>query len=42
MADTPGYPDTNPARFIGSQKRLWLLWPTILANRWETAADETA
>ena len=37
MADTPGYPDTNPAMFIDPQKRLWLFWPTILANRWETA-----
>jgi len=37
MADTPGYPDTNPAMFIDPQKRLWLLWATILANRWETA-----
>jgi predicted neuraminidase len=37
MADTPGYPDTNPAMFIDPQKRLWLLWPVILANRWETA-----
>jgi predicted neuraminidase len=37
MADTPGYPDTNPAMFIDPQKRLWLMWATILANRWETA-----
>jgi predicted neuraminidase len=37
MADTPGYPDTNPTMFIDPQKRLWLLWPVILANRWETA-----
>jgi predicted neuraminidase len=37
MADTPGYPDTNPAMFIDPKRRLWLLWPTILANRWETA-----
>ena len=37
MADTPGYPDTNCALFIDPQGRLWLLWPTILANRWETA-----
>ena len=37
MADTPGYPDTNPTMFIDPQQRLWLLWPTILANRWETA-----
>src|ERR1043166_8770197 len=31
MADPPGYPDTNPAMFIDPQRRLWLLWPTILA-----------
>ncbi len=37
MADTPGYPDTNCTMFIDPQRRLWLLWPTILANRWETA-----
>lgn len=37
MADTPGYPDTNCAMFIDPQGRLWLLWPTILANRWESA-----
>jgi predicted neuraminidase len=37
MADTPGYPDTNPTMFIDPKRRLWLFWPTILANRWETA-----
>jgi predicted neuraminidase len=37
MADTPGYPDTNPTLFIDPQQRLWLFWPTILANEWETA-----
>jgi predicted neuraminidase len=37
MADTPAYPDTNCAMFIDPQGRLWLMWPTILANRWETA-----
>lgn len=37
LADTPGFPDTNPALFIDARKRLWLLWPVILANRWETA-----
>jgi predicted neuraminidase len=37
MADTVGYPDTNCAMFIDPKGRLWLLWPTILANRWETA-----
>jgi predicted neuraminidase len=37
MADTPDYPDTNCCMFIDPKDRLWLLWPTILANRWETA-----
>lgn len=37
MADTPGYPDTNATMFIDPQKRLWLMWPTILANEWHTA-----
>ena len=37
MADTPGYPDTNCCMFIDPQRRLWLLWPTILANEWHTA-----
>ena len=37
MADTPGYPDTNCAMFIDPSGRLWLLWPTILANEWHTA-----
>lgn len=37
LADTPGYPDTNATMFIDPQKRLWLMWPTILANEWHTA-----
>src|SRR5215813_1205822 len=37
MADTPNYPDTNPTMFIDPRRRLWLLWPTILANEWHTA-----
>lgn len=37
MADTPNYPDTNPTMFIDPVGRLWLLWPTILANEWHTA-----
>jgi hypothetical protein len=37
MADTPGYPDTNSTMFVDPRKRLWLLWPTILANEWHTA-----
>src|SRR6185503_6029672 len=37
MADTPGFPDTNCAMFIDPAGRLWLLWPTIQANQWESA-----
>jgi predicted neuraminidase len=37
MADTPGYPDTNATMFIDPRRRLWLMWPTILANEWQTA-----
>lgn len=37
MADTPEFPDTNCCMFIDPQGRLWLLWPTILANQWESA-----
>ena len=37
MADTPGYPDTNATMFVDPKKRLWLMWPTILANEWHTA-----
>lgn len=37
LADTPGYPDTNCCMFVDPMGRLWLLWPTILANTWESA-----
>lgn len=37
MADTPGFPDANPAMFIDARQRLWLLWPVIVANEWHTA-----
>ena len=37
LADTPGYPDTNATMFIDPRQRLWLLWPTIMANEWHTA-----
>ncbi len=37
LADTPGFPDCNPTLFVDSRRRLWLLWPVILANQWHTA-----
>jgi predicted neuraminidase len=37
LADTPGFPDTNPVLFLDSKQRLWFFWPAILANTWESA-----
>ncbi len=37
MADTPEFPDTNCCMIIDPEKRLWLFWPTIQANLWESA-----
>lgn len=37
MADVPGFPDTNCCMIIDNDQTLWLLWPTIQANLWESA-----
>ncbi len=37
LADTPGFPDTNPVLWLDGKKRLFLFWPTIIAHQWETA-----
>ena len=37
LADTPEFPDTNPTLLVDRSDRLWLFWPTILANTWESA-----
>ncbi len=37
LADVPDFPDCNVAAFIDSRNRLWIVWPTIIANLWETA-----
>jgi predicted neuraminidase len=37
LADTPGFPETNPVLFIDSHHRLFFFWPLIIAHRWETA-----
>ena len=36
MADRPGFPDCNTCMMIDASDRLWLFWPTILANSWES------
>ena len=37
LADTVGFPDTNPMLYVDGKGRLFLFWNTIVANRWETA-----
>ncbi len=37
MADTPGFPETNPVLFLDRKQRLFFLWPLIVAHKWETA-----
>jgi len=36
MADTPGFPDCNTCLMVDGRGRLWLFWPVILANSWES------
>src|SRR4051794_35170888 len=36
LADTPGFPDCNTALFVDRNQQLWLFYPTILANTWES------
>lgn len=40
MADTPGFPDCNTCLIIDGQKRLWLFWPLVIANSWESALTQ--
>lgn len=36
MVDTPGFPDGNTCMMIDSDKKLWLFWPVVIANTWES------
>ena len=36
LADHPDFPDCNTALFIDREQRLWLFYPIILANTWES------
>jgi predicted neuraminidase len=36
LADRPDFPDCNTCMMIDRHQRLWLFWPTILANTWES------
>lgn len=37
LADTPDLPDTNCCMVLDPRGTLWLIWPTILDNHWESA-----
>ena len=37
MADFPLFPDCNTCMMIDKHKKLWLFWPIILDNHWESA-----
>jgi predicted neuraminidase len=37
MADTPGFPDCNTCMMVDRENRLWLFWPVVIANSWESA-----
>ena len=36
LTDTPGFPDCNTAMMTDANGRLFLFWPVILANSWES------
>ena len=36
IADQVGFPDCNTALYLDREERLWLFWPTIIANSWES------
>lgn len=36
MIDTPGFPDGNTCMWIDSKQRLWIFWPVVVANTWES------
>lgn len=40
LADTPGFPDCNTTLFVDAKQRLWLFWPVILANSWESCVTQ--
>lgn len=37
LADTPGFADCNTSMMIDKSGSLWLFWPTILADSWESS-----
>lgn len=37
LADVPDFPDINPVLFIDGKLRLWLVWYTVMAYKWESS-----
>jgi predicted neuraminidase len=37
LADNPEFPDCNTCMMIDKKDKLWLFWPIILDNNWESA-----
>ncbi|MCC6265517.1 MAG: exo-alpha-sialidase [Bryobacterales bacterium] len=37
VADVASFPDCNPIIWLDQERRLWLSWPTIVANEWHTS-----
>jgi predicted neuraminidase len=40
MGDNPGFPDGNTVLFIDRKGKLWMFWPLILANSWESCLTQ--
>jgi predicted neuraminidase len=36
LHDTPGFPDCNTCLMVDKKGQLWLFWPVIIANSWES------
>ncbi|MCB0666398.1 MAG: exo-alpha-sialidase [Saprospiraceae bacterium] len=37
LADTPDLPDCNPVLFLNQEKKLFLVWIAVQANKWENS-----
>lgn len=40
LADNPTFPDCNTAMFVDGDEKLWLFWPLVLANTWESCLTQ--
>lgn len=40
MGDNPGFPDGNTVLFVDAKGKLWMFWPLILANSWESCLTQ--